>query len=587
MLKRARLLGRLSPRWLRLATCRELGAEADLASLKELLRLGWHEGLLEMARAWPTAQRTRLCAHLLDCPVGWQAAQILLAEEEWRVSAAWSVLQNRPRALDDLVARFSPADPAARSLLLLFAGRLQEYEELDFDRRYLASALENAPPVVRTLLLRHTASLGRSDLVSHQRVPWCRLDWPEFEARLELLGGSLESILAELRADQAARALQILRDRGQQGELEELLGAGVPDPATVRQWLSLPVELGRRTADYASPSGTARITPEGLLVQDWSGREVLLPESRVVEAVFSPDGTHLALDRGGVLALYELGNGALRGTWHGVERFRFGPEHHLAVVERSHVLGSLWTPTVDPANLPALVPGRVMSMAVRFDRVAMGLETGEIALWWGREWAMPYLFSDRHQQPLLLTEFVGPDMLLTGTREEVFLWRVGQPGQLERLQVVARGQFFRFACSAGRLLLAGSDGVLVWSLLDPRRVETLPHGNVGQMGVSGRQAFVSDSDGQVFQGEKSLGWFGAHLRGLYPSLDELVVLTAGEAVRLSLHRQLIELPLGELRQKLSAEQGFLGQIFGRLHRYSIQLGEPGSRTRGDDIQLEM
>ncbi len=569
MLKRARLFGRLSPRWLKLATCRELGAAADLPSLKELLRAGWVEGLVEMARAWPPAQRTRLCAHLLEG--GWEAAEVLLAEEDWRVAAAWSVLQQRPTRLEELVTRFPPADRAARSLLLLFAGRLDAYEELDFDRRYLSEALETAPPAVRTLLLRHTASLGRADLVSHQSVPWCQLEWPEFEARLQLLGDDLDRILPELRADQAARAMEL---RGVQG---------LPDPATVRNWLSVPAELGRQRADYACANRVARQRPDRLEVSDWDGNSTVLPEKKVVDVVFSPDGTRVAVDRGGVVVLYQ--GSTWLNAWNRVELFCFDPDGNLAVVERNGVLGSLWTPAVEESAVPWVSPHRVMSMASRGVQVALGLESGEIGVWWSENPNFPYLFPGYHEQPVILTVFLGRDKLLTGTRREIFLWQVGPcPGQLSRLQVVARGEFASFQSAQNRLVVAGADGVLGWSLDEPSRVETLKIWPVEQVATSGLRMFASDPQGQVWCGSKSLGHHGMGIRGLFPSRDELIVLGRREAIRLSLRQNLIDLPLRELRRLKGDDEGFLSRLFDHMHRFSITLGEE-TVTRDEDILL--
>lgn len=582
MLKRARLFGRLSPRWLRLATCRSFGAAADLQSLKELLRSGWVEGIVELARAWPPEQRTRLCAHLLDG--SWAGAEVLLVEEEWRVAAAWSVLQNRPARLDDLVTRFAPADPAARSLLLLFSGRLREYEELDFDRRYLDRALQSAPPAVRTLLLRHTASLGRPDLVLHQDVPWCRLDWPEFEARLALLS-SIEKVLPELRADQAVHALH----RKPSPELQALIGQGAPDVETVRKWLSVPVELGRMRADYAHPRRVARQLEEHLEVTDWQGVCVKLPEQNPVNVVFSPDGRRLAVERGGgMIVLYSLPEGNRINVWSHVELFRFGLDGELALVQRMGPgPGSLWARGVQEDRLPQFGPQRATCMASRPERVVLGLESGEIAIWWGPAFGLLHLEPVYHKSPVMLVDFVGPEMLLTGTREEICLWRMVPPAltspHLERLQIVARGEFSRFACASNRLAVASGTGVLGWSLENPRQLETFEIGSADRVGVSSTRVFACDGEGQVWCGTRSLGHFGPGLRGLYPGEDELVVLTSREAVRLSLRRNLIDLPLSELR-RLSPGDGFLRQLFEHMHRFSIQLGQE-TVGRAEDIQL--
>ncbi|MCE7873137.1 hypothetical protein DYH09_22560 [bacterium CPR1] len=603
MLERARLLGRLSPRWLRLATARELGQRGDLAGLRAVLKQGWSEGTAAMARAWPADQRVRLCAVLLDHPAGWETARELLAEEAWRVAAAWSVLQNRPACLDELVGSFPPADPVARSLLLLFAGRLEEYERLDFDHRHLQNALETAPVGVRTLLLRHAAGLGRPDLVTHHRVPWCQLSWPEFEARLELMArsGGLEKVLPDLRADQAARALELLRERSDPAaeELGRELGGLIPSLEQVRAWLSVPVEQGRLPADYVAADRLAVVTGSKLQVRGWdTPGDCSLPAEGLVEAVFSPDLSRVALAGLRSLRLLDLPDGRLVGSWTEVECFRFGPDQNLAVVCRSgagtpdrHIVASLFTPQTNADDPPLVPPGRVNSMAVRPDRVAMGLETGEIGLWWGREWALPHMIADQHREAVIFLEFLPGEMLLSATRHEVFLWRMKRPGLPERLQVVARGEFTCFDCRGGRLALGQERGLALWTLSEPGRLEQWVSERVQHVCLTSVGVAACDRDGRVTlysaEGQRLLGLLGPGVRALTTCRDSLVVLTRSEAVRLSLRQNLIDLPLCELRRqggKLDGE-GFLSRLFSHLHRFSIELGEERPITRPDDVML--
>ncbi len=595
MLERTRLLGRMSPHWLRLATARELGQRADLASLRAVLKHAWSEGALTMARAWPTDQRVRLCAVLLDHPTGWRAARELLAEEAWRVAAAWSVLQNRPAFLDELVASYPPADPVARSLLLLFAGRLEEYESLDFDHSHLQQALETAPSSVRTLLLRHAAGLGRADLVTHNRVPWCELSWPEYEARLELMtrSGGLEKILPDLRADQAVRALELLRQRSDPTaqELERELGGLIPSLEQVRAWLSVPVEQGRHPADYVSGDRHAVLASSELWVRSWQTPDARsLPAEGLIDAVFSPDFSRLALAGRHRLRLFDLFDGSELDHWNDVEAFRFGPDQNLSVVCRAGGIGTLIRP--DTAGDPPLVPpGRVNSMAARPDRVAMGLETGEIGLWWGREWTLPHMISDQHREAVIFLEFLPGEMLLSATRREVFLWRMKRPGLPERLQIVARGEFTCFDCRAGRLALGQEQGLALWTLSEPSRLEQWATERVQHVCLTSAGVVACDRDGRVTlysaEGQRLLGLLGPGVRALTSCRDSLVVLTRSEAVRLSLRQDLIDLPLSELRRqggKLD-EEGFLSRLFSHLHRFSIELGDERPSTRPDDVML--
>ncbi len=222
-------LSRFSPKSFKLKAAEEIGRRGSLRQLDKFLAQLTPD-LIEVAlRSWtPIGKPELMEAHFGRPPVGPVLEELLRLDTTasgWREAAARSLLLRPDEARAHLLLeRYPPFDARHKALLLLMAGRIDEYAELDFDHEHLKTLFTRAPASTRSLLLSQLSRHGRSDVVtalaSRSTTPWSWMSAEEFRHRLELLSESreLESLLlkiGELRLQQIQWLLERMRDTRQ------------------------------------------------------------------------------------------------------------------------------------------------------------------------------------------------------------------------------------------------------------------------------------------------------------------------------------------------------------------------------------
>ncbi|MEW6282807.1 MAG: WD40 repeat domain-containing protein, partial [Candidatus Eremiobacterota bacterium] len=594
-----------APRLVRRKAAAELGRRADFRQLDRLLSLRDpdRDDFVRVAlTTWPVDSRTRAVSRVWGRAD--EALKRLLKQQPWRSSAALSLLylEDPSQLAGYLLARHRPEDPLALSLLLFLSGGLEDYLALDPRQDYLREAFLQASPQGRAMLLARLRSLGRPDLVLRlvpdASFPWHRLDEDEFRVRIQLLRAhkgleALLGVLPELRLDQAAEALELLREAG--ALPEELLWLEAPGPDQVRADLERPLWIATGLPCWAlSPEGGHRVwwDMEGLHLDV----EVVPCDLTALESVAIPvDGGQVAcLDPGGTLEVVTVPRGRLLFTHSGVQRVIYsGSRLAFATLDEDHSV-IRWADDMGFAGYR--FRSRISAWASMGEgALVVGLEDGSVSICLG-PWP-PRVQGLGHRAPCLqVAAAPWGGVFATACSERVCMWRTSET-QARLVQTYERRDLKAMALHRSGQWVAAADGqrtVWVWGEGRPSQRLEMPD-DVTALAFSERLLAVGTARGLLrlwdFRGgthQDARGWSRVESCQFASEDDLWVVRRDRSADRLAVENPLRWRPMKSLTQVpvgiSAATQRFLARLLPLVHRYSLELGEGGPGPH--DVMLE-
>lgn len=602
----ALLRSQLAPRFLRLKAARELASQGTLASLKlveEVLPQLDDELVDCLLEHWPASGRHELCALLLTTRRGRARLGRRWGDPVWVLAGARSLLERPSERLAEQLLSKPLDDPALRGLVLLAAGRLEAYCELDFDGNLLKGLLARASPASRSWLLQLLAGAGRGDLVARATreadTPLAYLSDEDFEQRMDILGegelGSLLARLKDLRPVQAARLVERLRQQGFQ-----------PAPESAAAWSTLSVvpipsvrvlrgRLSRPTWLDLFPDEPARLlgcSPDGRH-RAWVGGDTLTclasdgdwqaEAGQANQLEVSTDGVVCLCD--GLRSRAWSKGSLLWECW--ANRLLAGPGGELAFWTDDELwLSKSAEPPIFRWQLPDYALPGIWSFYADNPWLGVGLSTGQVLC----------ISVEGEERPQAVAAHTRPVRHLQGSRErlvtacdlEVTSWecRDGVPGGLEFIQTLR--------CSASSLSSAGP----TLALSQPGRLLVVRSGREWQCPVDARAiqvtrlgVLVADPSGHPFLWDYQrdrmgdLGDPGFAVEAWGPGGW---ALGRGRAARIS-PVPLADQPLSRIPMKAVEMVGpdclpFMSAVLGWLHQFSIQLGE--GETSPFDVLLD-